>query len=349
MRSLSIVATLSLAAIIGGCPDKKPVDTDANPASTELGSVPPGIKVKDTLQAGTDSVDWKKVRPGKDGKATLVVDFGDDHMVTGAVGIYDKGGKESLVDKDVSPDATKYKLTWDVKEDDQFLLMVKATKGKGGYQLELSVEEPKPIDPCDGVECEDGKECKAGECVPEVDLNVCTPKCTGGKKCKGGQCVAPCGGPCGAGKVCNRTKDECVKDPCAGVKCADNQRCVSGTCKDKPAPPEVTCKPACAAPETCNKTTLKCEKPATNDTPPPDTCAGPLSATISSVLPQGDKSTIVINKAGTKQCVKPGMKGRINGVAGVFTVQEVYEFRCKAVIGVKDTVIGANRGVVIDR
>jgi hypothetical protein len=243
-------------------------------------------------------------------------------------------------------------MSFDVEAGQSYYLKVSATRGKSKYTVNFTIEEPEvATDPCEGVECGEDEECKEGRCV-EIPRAVCTPACKGGLVCVNGECVRPCGGACPRGMICNRARNECVKDPCFQKTCAAGERCVGGVCKAAATPPPTAkeCKPPCAAGQTCNTQTGKCEGTAAT-TPPPsggDDCSGPLNGSIVQVLPQGNKTVLVINR-GSKVCVKVGQTGRIGGVNGTFKITEVYEFRSKAIIDVDDKTIGANRAVTINR
>ncbi len=106
------------------------------------------------------------------------------------------------------------------------------------------------IDPCDGVDCNDGDqctldECNAGECVHTAHTGPCEDgnACTVGDMCAGGQCLPGEKLSCDDGNPC--TDDACSSvqgclhvlntkscsdgDPCTdGDKCKDGQ-CLAGT------------------------------------------------------------------------------------------------------------------------
>jgi len=349
MRLKSILALVISAAAISACGDTAPADTDMT-ATPKVPSVPTDFDVEDSIDGAKDKVDFKILNARKDGKATVAVKFADDHKVTGTVGVVGSDGSTNVEAKIVSEGESDYVMTFDVKDGDSFFLKVSATKGSSKYVVNFTIEEVVVVvDPCAGVECNDEQECKEGKCV-DIPPAVCSPSCKGGLVCIGGECVKPCGGACPKGQLCNRSRNECVRDPCFQKTCAAGERCVGGTCKATAVTPTTKqCNPACAAGQTCNTTSGKCEGGAAVDpTPVPDSCAGPLNGSIVQVLPQGAKSVLVINR-GSKVCVKVGQTGRINGVNGVFKITEVYEFRSKGVIDVDDKTIGANRGVTINR
>ncbi len=348
MRLKSILALMISAAALSACGDPVTDDNDMT-ATPKVPSVPTDFDVDDSIDGAKDKVDFKILNARKDGKATVAVKFADDHKVSGTVGVVGSDGTTNVEAKIVSEGENDYVMTFPVKDGDSYFLKVSATKGKSKYTVNFTIEEVAVVvDPCAGVECSDEEECKEGKCV-EIPPAVCNPTCRGGLVCIGGECVKPCGGACAKGQICNRTRNECVRDPCYQKTCAAGEKCVGGTCKATP-PVIKPCNPACAAGQTCNNSTGKCEGTPT-EVPPgpgPDTCAGPLNGSIVQVLPQGAKSVLVINR-GSKVCVKVGQTGRINGVNGVFKITEVYEFRSKGVIDVDDKTIGANRGVTINR
>lgn len=348
MRSLSLIAVCTAAFALAGCPsDAPPPDPDKAP-TMQAPRVPVDFQVDDTVDAKKDQVDFKILQPPTDGKAKVKVDLDDGHQMQGSIVVYGSNGTSAVEQAAITPDESSYTIQWDVAANALYYLKVEATTGKSPYKVNFSVKEPEPVDPCAGVECGDDEECQAGKCV-EVKPPECDPKCKAGLVCVNGSCEKPCGGGCPKGQLCSKAKNECVKDPCYQKQCPAGEKCVGGACKAPAvtAPTEKECKPACTGGATCNKTTGKCE--GGEVTPPPvDECAGPLNGSIVQVLPQGNKTVLVINR-GSKVCVKVGQSGKIAGVAGAFKVTEVYEFRCKAVIEVDDKTIGANRSVTINR
>lgn len=349
MRFASLLAIGTAALALMGCPSDAPkADTDKTP-TMQAPRVPPDLEVEDNIDAKKDKVDFKILQPTESGKATVSVDFGEGHLVTGNMAVYGTDGVTAVESAAITQSEAKYDISWDVAQDAIYYLKVEATSGKGGYKVNFTVAKPVVKDPCDGVECGDDEECQAGKCI-EVKPPECDPKCKSGLVCINGACEKPCGGGCQKGQICSRSKNECVKDPCYQKQCGQGEKCVSGTCKPiaTPPPAEKECKPACTGTAKCNTKTGQCEGGGEVTPPPVDDCAGPLGGAIVQVLPQGAKTVLVINR-GSKVCVKVGQTGKIAGVAGVFKVTEVYEFRCKAVIEVDDKTIGANRAVTINR
>ena len=74
---------------------------------------------------------------------------------------------------------------------------------------------------CDGLD---------NDCNGEVDEG--SDICSGALAiCDRGRCVEPCfEAGCAEGLVCDATTMRCVDPGCAGVTCADGQRCIAGTC-----------------------------------------------------------------------------------------------------------------------
>ena len=98
-------------------------------------------------------------------------------------------------------------------------------------------------DPCAGVTCPDGQACNEGMCE---DVDPCADvTCEGNQTCEDGQCVStdPCDGVmCAEGEAC--MEGSCVAtDPCAGVMCPEGQTCNEGTCESTTPDPceSVTC------------------------------------------------------------------------------------------------------------
>lgn len=350
MRFASLVALSTTAIAMMGCPSESaPADTDKT-ATMQSPRVPPDLEVDDSVDGGKDKVDFKILQPTSSGKATVKVDFGEGHLVQGSLGVYGSDGSTAVEEAAISSGESTYTINWDVAEDAIYYLKVAADKGKGGYKVNFTVTEPAPKDPCADVQCGDEEECQAGKCI-EVKAPECDPKCKTGMFCINGACEKACGGGCKKGELCSKTKNECYKDPCYQKQCAAGEKCFGGTCRATAVTPpaEKECKPACAGGAKCNTKTGTCEGgDAVVEPPPVDNCAGPLNGSIVQVLPQGAKTVLVINR-GSKVCVKVGQSGKIAGVAGAFTITEVYEFRSKAVIGVDDKTIGANRAVTINR
>ncbi len=90
------------------------------------------------------------------------------------------------------------------------------------------------VDPCNGVQCDQGSQCFEGRCEP----SCCTGRC-GGVVCPAGQycnpptgeCVqfSPCNSPCAAGKICVLVCSRA--SPCDNVRCEPGFRCVNGMCE----------------------------------------------------------------------------------------------------------------------
>jgi len=343
--TLYTLTALTVGIALAGCPSA-PVDKDANPASATLPQITTKLDATGNIDAKKNKVDWKIMTAPLSGDAELKVTFVDDHKLTGNAGVYGalaagEKAPEKIVSKSISTGQSSYKLVWPVEAGRTYLFKIEAAEGGADYNVSsLSVTEPEPEDPCLGVECDDGQECKAGECVEEAS-QICKPACRGGKSCVDGTCQAPCGGGCARGQVCSRSKNECVKDPCFGKSCASGERCYGGSCRAVAV--KKPCDGKCASDEKC--VSNKCEKPATADAP--TATGGPIKGSIVQLLPDGGKTTIFIN-LGSVKGVKIGMTGSIAGVPGSFKIVEVYDFRCKATIGVDEKTIGANKSVTIN-
>lgn len=347
MRLPSILALVLSAAALTACPSTPPPDPDMT-ASPKVPSVPLDFDVDDSIDGAKDKVDFKILNARKTGKAKVVVTFPDKHGVAGTVGVLGSDATTNVEAKIVSPGETDYELLFPVDSGDTFYLKVSATKGMSKYKVNFTIaEKPVEVDPCEGVECSDEQECKAGKCV-DIPEPVCEPACRGGMVCVNGTCEKPCGGGCKKGELCSRRTNQCYKDPCYQKTCGAGEKCVGGVCKGSPTPTPTTkeCKPACTGGQTCNTTTGKCE--GGGEAPPSDNCSGPLNGSLVQVLPQGTKSVLVINR-GSKVCVKVGQTGRVNGVDGVFKITEVYEFRSKAIIDKDSKSVPSTGSVVINR
>ncbi|TNF25391.1 MAG: hypothetical protein EP329_23175 [Deltaproteobacteria bacterium] len=345
MRRLSTFMTVVMAAGLMGCPPSTVPDTDDNPASADLPRLPPDLEVQDALDPSKgDKVDFKQVTAFDDGKGkiTLIVGnpFGGPHSLVGEAGVYTTSAELVSNKVAIAPDEHNYTLEFEVSANENYLLKLMATKGKAPYKLSFSVEVP-PKDPCEDVECDEESECVDGKCVQIEASDECNPKCPRSKTCVDGKCEPWCGGGCDKGEYCSHSKNKCFKDPCYGKKCGDNQKCKFGKCIDV-APAPKGCNPPCADGEVCQGTS--CVKKSAPEAP----ADGPISGRIIQLIPQGDKTFIVLDK-GSKQGVKVGATGSIAGVAGQFKVTEVYTFRSKAVIKVDDKAIGGNRNVTISR
>jgi MYXO-CTERM domain-containing protein len=97
-------------------------------------------------------------------------------------------------------------------------------------------QDGKCVVTCSGVTCPDGQRCVDGTCSGDPCYKV---NCKGGEICVAGKCETDhCVGSkrCKHGRVCSKDKNECVDDPCYGVKCPDsNEVCVDGQCQSPPA------------------------------------------------------------------------------------------------------------------
>ncbi|MBL8683171.1 MAG: hypothetical protein JNK05_28645 [Myxococcales bacterium] len=110
----------------------------------------------------------------------------------------------------------------------------------------------RDVDPCEGVECEQGFVCLNGNCLSRCLCGACIGvRCGAGAYCdpETGACVeyARCRGrTCGAGEICVEYCD--VPNPCSDVVCPQGFYCAEGQClRDLCAtvrcPPDHTCNP----------------------------------------------------------------------------------------------------------
>jgi MYXO-CTERM domain-containing protein len=80
-------------------------------------------------------------------------------------------------------------------------------------------------DLCFQVECDEGEDCVAGQCVGE-----CSPACSAGQICVAGACCtineSNCRGVACPVGVCNPDDGSCIPDPCPQTKCAAGRKCV---------------------------------------------------------------------------------------------------------------------------
>jgi hypothetical protein len=88
--------------------------------------------------------------------------------------------------------------------------------------------------PCSGVTCAPGSYCTNGSCVTSCDLLSCGT----GTVCLGGECVSdPCGAlTCSYAQFCNPTIGECQADPCLDTYCALGTICSQRTGECVPDP-----------------------------------------------------------------------------------------------------------------
>jgi hypothetical protein len=345
-RAAQAATLLSLLLpFAAGC-GSAPPDLDADPLAPTLPVITTRLAVNGELDFKKNKVDWKTVKAATAGDAKLVVTLPEAHKLSGKVGVYNvpedpKEPPARVALKAIEPGDDLFTLTWQAEADTTYLFKIEATAGRSTYEVSpLEVKEPPPPDPCAAVTCDEdaGEVCEEGKCVAARPA-VCEPACKGGKVCQNGECITPCGGPCGKGMLCNRVRNECVKDPCAGKVCPAGEKCSGGVCKAPPKP----CNGACAADEKC--VANKCEKAAAEAAP---AASGPVRGSIQAITPEGNKTVIVIS-AGSKQGIKKGDTGSISGVPGAFRVIEVFEYRCKARIDVSADVIGSKKGVVFNK
>ncbi len=327
---------------LAGCPQPyKDVD-DTHESAMRIVS---DLEIEDELNHGRgDKVDWKSITPMEDGKVTVKLRVGDpfkgSHGLTGNATIYDTSARQ-ITAAGIRPNTIDYTLVFEAKGGVTYLVKLDATKGQSTYKVSYALAS-KPKDPCANVECDDDEICKEGECFeiakPEPEVKECKPACRRGWECVEGKCEKPCGGGCKRGEYCNTRSNECVQDPCYGKKCDKNESCIRGQCIAKPEPVKKGCDPACGAGQKCVDDKCVDDKPSTT---------GPISASVVQVVPQGASTALVLNR-GKAHNVKQGDSGTIPGV-GAFTIQEVYEFRCKAVVKAQAQALASTKKVTINR
>lgn len=111
-------------------------------------------------------------------------------------------------------------------------------------------EMGKCVNPrCVGVTCDEGKACRAGECLAPCDGIVCpSPKicrvgacvdpcegvtCAADLVCDGGVCVQNCSCQgCSMGRACDAKSGKCVDPGCEMMSCPDGEACIAGACAD---------------------------------------------------------------------------------------------------------------------
>jgi len=95
--------------------------------------------------------------------------------------------------------------------------------------------------PCQGVTCDGGTYCLAGECV----ASCADVTCPSGQRCRQGTCEAdPCGKQCPFGQACNDSTGQCIEDPCKFRNCPQGQWCNPNinACEDDPCvTSDITC------------------------------------------------------------------------------------------------------------
>ncbi len=319
---------VALVLVVAGCGGGVPeVDDASRPKALRIS---PGVLVKDTIQSGSDPVDWKDFSYYQDVRATVVFSFGDrftPHNVQGEISLYDFDGN-SLQTQRIVPGTVDYPFTFDARKDKDYFFRVEVRKGKAAYMVETRVE---PLDPCAACEpgaaccppvgcCPAGMACAKGTCVPAE----CSPPCRRGQVCEMGRCEEACPGGCGRGKVCD----------------VEERRCIAVE-TSRPQPPPRTdprprrCQPPCASGETCNLDTLQCEGASSG-----------VSGTVLGVVEEGNGVVIIINR-GTEDGVRRGAQGRVAGQS--FTVREVSATRCKAFLKVQPSQVPLKSRVTIDR
>lgn len=314
-----LAAALLLTA--GGCPSHvKDGDNRAEDARTILLD----MTTSDSVDADKgDVVDWKEVVPMDDGKVTLTVRVGDPfagHRLVGSVAVYTQRAAE-LARVDIAPGTSVYKLTFDAKAMETYVVKVSAIHGASAYELSYA-EETKPVDPCAAMDCADGMRCEAGQCVA---VEQAPPERVSAAACPGG---------CPRGQYCSRKRGKCLRDRCFGVKCKAGSYCSGGRCRKKKVRAAASgCPNGCPSGSQCKGSRCvkaSTKKPAKGDkasAPSGGGKTGPIGATVVQVMASGSGTTVILNR-GSQHNVKVGDTGKLGGVS--FRVKTVYAYRCKA-------------------
>jgi hypothetical protein len=331
---LTRIALLALALSLVAC---GPTYRDTDHTASTARVIPEDLTVHDELNVGRgDLIDWKTVTPIESGRAELVVRIGDPfkgkHGLTGQVTVYDVDARE-YTRQPIEPNVVRYDLTWHAESETTYLIKLEGIGGKSKYSLEFRVDASPP-DPCANVRCPTGSYCESGRCVAEIGPDSCDPPCGRGAVCRDGRCQGGCAGGCPSGQICSSRQGRCVKDPCAKKRCSSGEVCRGGVCRKRGGSgPRLPCQPECGEGTICKRG--KCVVAP----------LGPISAKIVQAVPRGAQTTLFLNK-GKRHKVKVGQTGSVKGV-GSFKITEVFEYRCKAVIGKPATALGnAKTGVI---
>jgi len=274
-----------------------------------------GVLVKDTIEAGSDPVDWKDFSHFQGGRATVTISIGDPykpHGVQGEITLFDFAGN-TLQSRQIVPGQRDYAFVFDIVGEQHYFFRIAARKGKAGYLVEAKVD---PRDPC--ADCGPGATCcpPAGCCAPGqvcrsgacVNLE-CRPRCDRGQVCEDGRCVEACPGGCRPGTTCDE----------------DARRCVRAGPPPRQSPPPRTapasaCPRRCPAGQQCNESTGQCES---KEAP-----TG-IRARVLSVIEQ-DSGTVILLNVGSEDGVRVGSTGRLGGVT--FRVRKVSATRCEGLV-----------------
>ncbi|MEC9072892.1 MAG: hypothetical protein VX938_10950, partial [Myxococcota bacterium] len=284
-----------------------------------------------------DRTDWKAVTPRQNGTGHLILRFGDPfrgrHELDGFITVFDKDASQQARQQ-IEANVVRYDVKWPVVANNTYLVQVEATAGRAEYELTFVLSESS--DPCASVICGADAECSEGRCIPiGPPPGTCSPACRRGLFCVEGRCEPPCKDGCARGQQCNRRANRCVADPCYKKVCGSGKYCQGGTCRTRSTPKPRGCDPPCGDDETCKNN--RCQaKPL-----------GPIQAKIVQAIPQGKKTQLILNK-GREHKVQVGQKGKIKGV-GTFTITELFQFRCKAMINKPATALGNAKTATIFR
>lgn len=336
-RLFSGVLAASATIMLMGCPEAY---KDDDPTYRQARPIP-DLEVEDSIDFDKgDREDWKSVTPMEDGTGTIKLVVGDPfegkHGVTGSVAIFTEDAKP-LAKARITPNQVTYEVPWKVEGETMYFVRIAADRGKSRYAISFELEA-KPKDPCEDVECDDDERCVEGECIELPKPEGCNPPCRSGYECEENECVKvekdPCPGGCKKGYYCSRRRGKCLRDPCYQKNCPSGTRCRYGKCEPVGGPVEKpkTCDPPCGSGKKCVGTTCV------------DDTSGPISAKIIQMIPQGEKTVLILSR-GKKHFVKKNDTGKVPG-AGNFVITQVYDGKCKALIKKPSSAIGTSKATI---
>ena len=228
--ALALLASIVTLASSAGCPDVTPRDDDGTCSVAR--PLPPNLPLTDEVGGPGDAADCKRIRPLRNGMATVEYRIGsafDRHRLRGLVTIYDARANV-IAQKVVDPGESIYRLSFPVRRDTDYFAEIRASQGAHTYTVKA---ELTTVDPCGS--CRPDQKCVQGRCVdPMTGCGACGPD----EVCQGRRCVSACNPPCpnefrcrvGADKIplCERG-GPVVTGGCAGG-CPSGSYCRSGAC-----------------------------------------------------------------------------------------------------------------------